>query len=95
MPSRPTAFHLAMGFATAPTITQLKRYTLDSSKPIWLRKWAMMEVAARTGKRVTWLREVADSTSSPSELRQAANEWITLIKTARTGRALLRKLGFW
>jgi len=95
VPRAPTAIHLAMGFATAPSLPQLKRFVADSARPIQLRELAMLEVAARTSKRITWLRSVADSPRMPTELREFAKQWIALIQLYRGGRALVRRFGLW
>jgi hypothetical protein len=95
MTARPTAIHIAMGFTAAPTLPQLKRYTIDSTRPLELRKLAMLEVSARTGKRITWLRSIADSKDQHPELRETARQWIAMLQTYRWGRARLRRLGLW
>jgi len=84
-----------MGFRATPSIPQLKRYVNDPTGPIGLRKLAMVEVAARTAKRITWLRSVADSKTQHPELREVARQWIVIIQTVRGGRAILRRLGIW
>lgn len=93
MPGQPTPIHLALGFSVAPTVAQLKRYVFDNSKPIDLRKIAMVEVAGRTSRRVTWLREVTHDFAVPAELRQSAERWILRVQAMRSGRALLRRHG--
>jgi hypothetical protein len=87
----PSAFHLATGFSSAPTLAQLKRYVLDESKPLHLRQTAMIEVASRTSRRVTYLRTISDSNVQPVELRDAATAAIGGIKVLRTGRALVNR----
>ena len=95
MPRPPTAIHLAMGFSMAPSLRQLKKFVANPVQPIQLRQLAMLEVAARTSKRVTWLRSVVDSRDMPPELRESARQWIALIQLYRGGRALLRRVGLW
>lgn len=95
MPAPPNASHIALGFSVAPTIAQLKRFVFNTSHPIDLRKNAMIEVASRTSKRVTWLREVARDKAIPLELRQSAERWIVMIKAMRSGRAFARRHGLW
>jgi hypothetical protein len=90
-----SALHLAMGFTRKPTLPQLKRYVGDPTKTIELRTFAMLEVTARSPKRITWLRLVADSKSQSPELRETARQWILMIQSYRGGRAILRRLGVW
>jgi hypothetical protein len=91
----PSVLHLAMGFSRAPTLPQLKRYVAGPANPVDLRKLAMLEATLRTGRKVTYLRSVADSGEYPEELRQAAREAIATTQLLRTGRALFRRFGLW
>jgi hypothetical protein len=55
----------------------------------------MLEVAARTSKRIAWLRSVADSKAQSAELRVSAQQWIAMIQAYRGARSILRGLGLW
>jgi len=95
MAGSPSALHQAMGFRIKPSVPQLKRYVSDLSQPIELRRIAMLEVAARTSKRIAWLRSVADSKAQSAELRVSAQQWIAMIQAYRGARSILRGLGLW
>jgi hypothetical protein len=89
------AIELAMGYTSAPTFAQLKRFVVDNSKPIELRKIALVQVTLSTRQKVTWLRAVADWPDCPMELRECALHWIDAVKLGRGGRALARRYGLW